>query len=1534
MQVAIFSLKKNHRWWPFVGLVLWSICGCMFNLDIDNRSGSEKTNSVGLGRVEIKANHEYVHGPVLVTISAENFEISLDDFVVVNGSLSQLAGGPNTYTALLTPNRNGLVKISSSKFQIVEVSGSERFDTSVFDVVYDSEPPVINQVNRLDPINGIGNSLIVLLEVTGTSPGDQVTIYHDLDCTQPVGVGYASGLSARVWLTETSSGVYNYYAKATDLAGNVSACSTNFATYQLDLGPPSVVSLNLSMQDPSSNSGVDSTPTIRITGVSAGETVALFRDNQCLLELARGIVAGTSIDLTSSFLATGTYLFFAQVTDIAGNISQCSSNSVSYTLNSSATPGAPQIIVEGLNQKIVVRESNLVDLTILADGNAYSEMYITNDVGCGSGGTWEPYWPFKSGWPLSITQLNSTATVYVKFRDSGHITESACFSDSIHLGQYKNYSMCSSINSTTDRFGVLYDSGGPSGYYSHLEDCVFTIQTGTPIKISFDGIYTEQVDPITIYDGNELTGTLLGVYWGVNNFIPPPTSGNTGVITIKFKSNATFVNPGFTIRWAPASPSEYSDITINGGAAHSISPNVNLGFKDQGSLTQMYLTETADCLSGGTWESYQVTKPWTFSGNDGVKTIYVKFRDQFNHQTLCESASIILDTQPPSDPIITYLASYGPTSATPGVVVVPSSDLGVGVSHYEVKVLNGADASIVQDWATQANLKSQEKKVIYLENLNLIHGNSYHLQLRAVDKIGRLSSAVSTVTPWVARDQLPIVIGSNTVELGVRAQDPRSPAYYPRKVHGGNTFAHLSSGYHSTCGIDVSTHKAYCWGNNSSGVGSIPGVEDVEYPTLTKGISGGEPLSFSQISSDSFFACGIEESTKYVYCWGTGPLGGGSTVKSYTPSLVLGVNGGSPMRFVQISVGNYFVCGIEMSTNLGYCWGANTSGNIGNGTNTFSGFPSLVLGVGGGPAMTFSKITTNRSDSSETFACGIETSTNKAYCWGANGITGFLGNGGGANTNTPVAVLGVGGGPALQFSEIVSATGSTCGLEVGSRKAFCWGSNGDYTLGNNSAASSATPVEVLGVGGGTPLAFSAISLGSRHACALEHLTNKMYCWGSNGYGQLGNGSLTTSKVPVEVVLPSGAIEFSSLSVGHYHSCAIESSSNLAYCWGYSGSRLGIYSPSGIANWEALSGINNGVPQNFAKVALSENFGCGLEQPTGYAYCWGVNSNGQLGNTSTALAYNPVPVMGVSGGAPIVFSQITVGGSYACGLEQSTGMAYCWGSNGRGQLGNNTKIDSPTPVAVLGVGGVPPLLSFTSITASIDNYHTCGIQSVTQKAFCWGTNFNGQLGDNTTTDRTTPVAVLGIGGGASLNFSSLTMGWLSTCGLESGTGKAHCWGLSGYGMYGNGPSPVYSRTPTPALGVGGGTALSFSQLSAGFVTICGIETSTGHPYCWGGNSTGIVTDNFDQGVYYPTAIPGPKGLPPLNLASISVGSTFACGIENGTKKLYCWGKVPFKNNNASPTTAVTPYSLSGTEGDVNYLKFVDVVVGDSIIGITQ
>jgi alpha-tubulin suppressor-like RCC1 family protein len=293
------------------------------------------------------------------------------------------------------------------------------------------------------------------------------------------------------------------------------------------------------------------------------------------------------------------------------------------------------------------------------------------------------------------------------------------------------------------------------------------------------------------------------------------------------------------------------------------------------------------------------------------------------------------------------------------------------------------------------------------------------------------------------------------------------------------------------------------------------------------------------------------------------------------------------------------------------------------------------------------------------------------------------------------------------------------------------------------------------------------------------------------------------------------------------------------------------------------------------------------------------------NTLTATAAesgitgNPVTFSAV--GILISAQHITAGTYATCGIAAGS-QAYCWGSNYQGTIGDGTTTlrTAPTPVA----GG----LSFAAITAGYD--HACGL-TVSGVAYCWGSNPYGQVGDGTfSSPRLVPTQVSG-----GLTFTMLESGTYQACALVAG-GAAYCWGINHNGRLGDGTT-INRSVPTPVIG-----GLSFTSIVSGDNHTCGL-VSGGVAYCWGLNNHGQVGDGSLTDRYQPTPVAGGHT---FTMLTLGYGDT--CGLtESG--EAFCWGANPFGElGDGSTTDRSLPTPVSGG------VRFVSVSSGGFLsCGIT-
>jgi alpha-tubulin suppressor-like RCC1 family protein len=363
------------------------------------------------------------------------------------------------------------------------------------------------------------------------------------------------------------------------------------------------------------------------------------------------------------------------------------------------------------------------------------------------------------------------------------------------------------------------------------------------------------------------------------------------------------------------------------------------------------------------------------------------------------------------------------------------------------------------------------------------------------------------------------------------------------------------------------------------------------------------------------------------------------------------------------------------------CWGANDSGQLGDGTTTDRPAPVPVAGLATGVAAIAA---------GDNHTC-LLTTAGGVKCWGAND-SGQLGDGTTTHRLSPVPVAGLGSG----VTAIAAGVSHTCAVTT-SGGVTCWGSNSNRQLGDGTTTTHTVPVSVNGL----TSAAVAVAAGGLHTCALT-TGGGVQCWGDNTTGELGDGTSMTRTVPVAV----GGLtsDVATIAAGDYHTCAVMTAGDVR-CWGANDS--GQLGDGTVLMLRTAPVPVTGLAAGVTAIAAGLDHTCAVTTGGG-VQCWGGNGYGQLGDgTRSAGRRTAGAVSGLATGV----AAIGAGDYYTCALTTGGGAA-CWGRGDSGQLGDGTRTNraGPTAVALL----VPPCI-FSIAPSSASPGFPAGSQPVTVTA---------------------------------------------------------------------------------------------------------------------------------------------------------------------------------------------------------------------------
>jgi len=427
---------------------------------------------------------------------------------------------------------------------------------------------------------------------------------------------------------------------------------------------------------------------------------------------------------------------------------------------------------------------------------------------------------------------------------------------------------------------------------------------------------------------------------------------------------------------------------------------------------------------------------------------------------------------------------------------------------------------------------------------------------------------------------------------------------------------------------------------------------------------------------------------------------------------------------------------------------------------------------------------------------------------------------------------------------------------------WAWGSNEYGQCGNGTTSFSEALTQVLGLTN-----VVSVAAGGYHCLALKG-DGTVWSWGYNVRGELGNGTTTNSPTPVQV---SGITNVTNISGGLYHSLAIKTDGS-AWSWGYNNDgELGNGTTTNSTTPVQVSGLTNAT-----KIAAGGYHSLAVKTD-GTVWAWGYNGHGELGNGSTTKSTIPVQASGLTNVASIA------GAGYHSLAVKTDGTVWAWGYNNCGQLGNGTTTSSTTPVQVSGLADIGSISAGYSHSLAMKTDGT---------VWAWGYNGDGQLGNNTTTNSPTPVQVSGLS-----NVASIAGGFYHSFAVKT-DGTIWTFGCNNRDQLGT------SATSTRAVPVQVSGLTNAVTVTAGNLFSVTVK-SDGTVWAWGSNSYGQLGNGTTTTQSTPVLVSGLT-----NVVSVAAGGSHCLALKaDGT--VWSWGyNGDGQLGNNTTTNSTTPVQVSG------------------------
>ena len=435
-----------------------------------------------------------------------------------------------------------------------------------------------------------------------------------------------------------------------------------------------------------------------------------------------------------------------------------------------------------------------------------------------------------------------------------------------------------------------------------------------------------------------------------------------------------------------------------------------------------------------------------------------------------------------------------------------------------------------------------------------------------------------------------------------------------------------------------------------------------------------------------------------------------------------------------------------------------------------------------------------------------------------------------------------------------------------------------------------------------------IAGGGDHTLILCN-TGTVKAFGSNGYGQLGNGTTTDSHTPIQVSLLTNV---TAISGGYTHSLAIKNDST-AWAWGYNnygqlgvGTTIDHHAPTHIFGISGVVSIRGGQSHTLAL------------KSDGTVWAWGYGYYGQLGDNNITDSHSPIQVKDSSGSGYLTgITAIAAGNDHSVALKND-GTVWCWGYGVQGELGDGQNVPRLLPVHVLAPSGSGYLTGIIAIASGVEDDHTLALKN-DGTVWTWGYNAQGQLGDGTTMDSNIPVQAIGLTG-----ITEIAVGGELALALKN-DGTIWAWGLN------------YTSTPAQVSGINGVTAIA-----AGYGQCIALKDD-GTVWIWGYNSNGQLGDGTIINEDNPEHLNGICQVSALSITTTntnvschgdSTGSAIANVSGDYPPFTYSWSTTPIQTSDTATNLVAGTYTVTVTDSLYNILIKIITITQPSKLVVTN